>query len=72
MDANRKNVEAGKDVPDSIDDAKYAFNEFEGVIKNQTSTISAIKSFEKNTNSESTRNLEAKRFFSSLSEKIKR
>ena len=47
------------------------FDEYGNVIKNQTSTISTLRSFEKNMNSGNSRNLEAKKFFYALEGKLK-
>ena len=71
IDSNRKNVEAGVDVSENIASARGHFGEFESVIKGQTNTISTLKSYSKTMNSESTRNLEAKRFFYSFIDRIK-
>ena len=71
LDNNRKNVEAGLDVPDNIKSARKNFGELESVIKGQTGTISTLKAFEKTMNSDNTRNLETKRFFLSFVEKFR-
>ena len=51
LDSNRKNVEAGVDVPENISSARGHFSEFEHVIKGQTGTIASLKSYSKNMNS---------------------
>ena len=71
IESGRKNIENDTDLVTNIVAVKTNFNEIESVIKNQIPSLESMKQFSNQVSSETSKNLEIKRFFTSYIEKSK-
>lgn len=71
IDASRKNIESDSNLIDNLRTIKTSFNDLEVVIKGQTPAFESMKAFSKEISSESSKNLQMKRYFNALCEKVR-
>ena len=63
IESGRKNIEADTDLVQNLNSVKTSFAEMDSVIKSQGPALDNMKRFSKEIASESSKNLEVKRFF---------
>ena len=71
IESSRKNVETDNNLVQNLHSVKSNFNELESVIKAQSPALDGMKNSTKEFASESSKNLEIKRFFHSYCDKAR-